>query len=57
MTVVIPADGAKKRFTAAKENELANKQQMVARGKDLRGKIDKATALKSLREHPGWKIM
>lgn len=57
MTVVIPSDGAKKRFNASKENELARKQQMVAKGKDLRKKIDMGEVIKALKEHPGWKLI
>lgn len=52
--VKIPPDGAKKRYMASQENELANKQQMVVRHKNLREKITRGDAMKSLKEHLGW---
>ena len=55
--VQIPPDGAAKRFTAAKENLMASKEEMVVRTKDRRAKIDLANHMKALKEHMGWKAL
>ena len=58
MAVVrIPPDGAAKRFKASQENLVAEKQQLMERTSNPRDKIKIADAIKSLKEHDGWKVI
>jgi len=56
--IKIPPDGAAKRFKASQENLMAEKQTMMhSSGSNPRDKIKVADAMKSLREHDGWKML
>ena len=58
MTIVsLPPDGATKRFKASQENAIAQQQVLTEGAKDSRKKIEIANAIKSLKEHGGWKII
>ena len=58
MAVVrIPPDGAALRFKAQQENLNAEKQKLVEKVRDPKSKIKVMNAIKSLKEHDGWKIV
>ena len=59
MTVVkLPPDGAARRFQAQQENLMAEKRTLMEKGEgNPRDKIRVADAMKSLREHDGWKML
>ena len=56
-TVRIPPDGAALRFKAQQENLNAEKQKLVEKVRDPKSKIKVMNAIKSLKEHDGWKIV